>query len=66
MILGLGSKRKGNIYPLIMKEVESCIINLVLQETNYNLFIASKMLGISRSTLYRKMQSIGISKKDKI
>lgn len=56
MVHGIGSKKKGNIHSLIMQEVESNIIALVLEETNYNYFAAAKILGISRSTLYRKIE----------
>ena len=64
MILGIGKNGNGNIYPLIMREVEEYTIKLVLKETNFNFLLASKMLGISRSTLYRKLESLeGYNKK---
>lgn len=63
MVVGIGKNGQGNIHPLIMGEVEKYIIELVLQETGYNYVLASKMLGISRSRLYRKLDSLGISKK---
>ena len=55
MIMGTGRHGKGNIYPLIMDELEKYIIQIALDETNYNYVQTSRVLGIGRSTLYRKM-----------
>lgn len=60
MIDGIGRTGQGNIYPLLMGEVEKSIINLVLEETNYNYLVASRILGMSRSTLYRKIDILNI------
>ena len=60
MAAGIGYHNKGNIHPLIMNEIEKYIIQIVLQETHYNYLAASKMLGIGRSTLYRKIEMLGI------
>lgn len=60
MMLGIGLKNKGNIYPLIVEETERSIIKIVLEETNGNFLATAKMLGISRSTLYRKIQALKI------
>jgi DNA-binding protein Fis len=60
MVSGIGGNEKGNIHPLIMQEVERCIISSVLVETNNNYFRTAKILGISRSTLYRKIQYLKI------
>jgi DNA-binding protein Fis len=56
MILGIGYNNKGNIHPLIMDEIEKYIIKIVLEETKYNYLASSKILGIGRSTLYRKLK----------
>lgn len=61
MVTGIGHHNKGNIHPLIMHEIETYIIQIVLSETNYNYLAASKMLGISRSTLYRKIENLKIN-----
>lgn len=61
MVIGIGPKGQGNIYPLVMEEVEKTIIELVLQETNYNYFATAKVLGISRSTLYRRVEALKIT-----
>lgn len=60
MMLGIGIHNKGNLYPLIVEEVERSIIKIVLEETHGNLLASSKMLGISRSTLYRKIKELEI------
>jgi DNA-binding protein Fis len=60
MIGGVGRNEKGNIYPLIVQEVEKSIIEITLQETKNNYFKAARMLGISRSRLYRKIKKFGI------
>ena len=36
MISGMGRNEKGNIYPLIVQEVEKYIIQIALQETKNN------------------------------
>jgi len=61
MIDGIGKKGNGNIHPLIMNEMERYIIEVVLCETNFNYVVATKLLGISRSTLYRKIEALGIN-----
>lgn len=60
MIDGIGKAQQGNIYPLLMEEVERSIINLVLERTNYNYLVSSRILGLSRSTLYRKIDNLNI------
>ena len=60
MVVGIGKGRHGNIYPLILREIERYIIQQVLIATDYNYSNAAKMLGIGRSTLYRRMQSLEI------
>lgn len=64
MVLGISKYEKGNIYPLIVEEVEKYVIELVLQEVNYNYFRAAQVLGISRSTLYQKIKLLKIDGKD--
>jgi transcriptional regulator with PAS, ATPase and Fis domain len=61
MATGIGHNSKGNIHPLIMNEIETYIIEIVLRETGYNHLAAAKMLGISRSTLYRKIATLKIA-----
>ena len=63
MILSLGRHEKGNIYPLIMNEVERSLISLVLEETRGNYLRASRVLGIGRSTFYRRIKALGVDVK---
>jgi DNA-binding NtrC family response regulator len=39
-------------------------IENVLKETDGNRAVAAKLLGLSRSSLYRKLESLGISRHD--
>ena len=60
MVRSLVGNEDCNLYGLIMQEVERSLITLVLEETKYNYLRASKILGISRSTLYRRINALGI------
>lgn len=60
MVSSLAPHEKGNIHPLVMNEIERCVIAAVLKETNNNYFRAARALGISRSTLYRRVELLGI------
>lgn len=60
MINSISDNERGNIYPLIMQEVEKYIIILTLEETKNNYLKASRILGISRSTLYNKLKVLDI------
>ena len=62
MVEGIGSRGTGNIYPLIMEEVERHIVKTVLEETQYNYFTTAKILGISRSKLYRRIKHLLLNK----
>ena len=63
MVSGVSRYEKGNIYPLIVQEVEKYIIEVVLEEVRYNYFRAAQVLGISRSTLYQKIKYLNIDGK---
>ena len=60
MVISLGRNERGNIYPLIMEEIERSIISLVLYETKNNYLRTSRILGIGRSTLYRRIEALGL------
>jgi sigma-54 dependent transcriptional regulator, acetoin dehydrogenase operon transcriptional activator AcoR len=63
MASGVGVGETGNIFPLVIAEVEKCIIETALRENRFNYFATAKMLGIGRSTLYRKIKQFGIKRK---
>ncbi|MGR3301331.1 MAG: sigma-54 interaction domain-containing protein [Candidatus Scalindua sp.] len=54
--------RRGEVLPL--SEVEEIFIRRALNATNGNISAASEKLGIGRSTIYRKMQELGINTMD--
>jgi DNA-binding NtrC family response regulator len=54
--------RRGEVLPL--SEVEGIFIQRALNATNGNISVAAEKLGIGRSTLYRKMQELGIKTED--
>jgi len=60
MIATVGEHEKGSLYPLIMHEVERSLICIALQETKNNYFKTARILGLSRSTLYRKLLLFGL------
>jgi len=64
MVRSVGKDQKGNIYPLLISQIEKYLIELVLEETDNNYFHAARYLGISRSTLYRKIHSLLIVGRD--
>ena len=50
----------GSLYHLIINGVEKPLIEIVLTETNGNQTLASKILGINRNTLRKKIQDYKI------
>ncbi len=54
--------RRGDVLPL--SEVEEIFIRRALNATNGNISAAAEKLGIGRSTIYRKMQELGINTED--
>jgi len=61
MVRSVGQSESGNIYPLLISQVEKSLIEIVLEEQAYNYFHTARILGIGRSTLYRKMEILQIS-----
>ena len=60
MVRSLGQFESGNIYSLLINQVEKSLIEIVLEEQRYNHYHTARVLGIGRSTLYRKMDSLKI------
>jgi transcriptional regulator with PAS, ATPase and Fis domain len=46
-----------------MNEVERCLITSVLEKTNHNYVVAARLLGISRSRLYRRIERLEIEER---
>ncbi len=50
----------AGLYAMVIGEVEKPLIETVLKHVGYNQTKASKVLGISRSTLHKKMLQYGL------
>jgi two-component system nitrogen regulation response regulator GlnG len=55
---------KGHLYSIVIKGVEKPLIELVLNKTNGNQIMASKVLGINRNTLRKKIKELKIKVKE--
>jgi DNA-binding protein Fis len=55
----LEGQQPANLYELVLAEIESPLLEMVLQYTGQNQSTAAKMLDISRGTLRKKMQRYG-------
>jgi Fis family transcriptional regulator len=51
----LGGHEVNDLYQLVLKEVEQPLIETVLEHTDGNQTLAARLLGISRSTLRKKI-----------
>ncbi len=58
----LGDYDTHDLYDIVMKEVESPLIETVLEHTQGNQTKAASMLGMSRSTLRKKMANHAIGR----
>jgi Fis family transcriptional regulator, factor for inversion stimulation protein len=54
-----------NFYELFLTEIETPLLEIVLQYTGKNQSIAAKLLNISRGTLRKKMKQYGLLKDKK-
>jgi len=52
-----------DLYALFLKEVEKPLLQVVLRETNGNLSLAAKVLGINRGTLRTRLNKYGLKSK---
>jgi len=50
----------NGLYGMLLAEVEAPLFRTVLEHTGYNQTKAAKILGVSRSTLRKKMDQYGI------
>lgn len=49
------------LYRMVLEEVERPLIETVLESANNNQSVAARMLGMSRSTLRKKLQAFAIT-----
>lgn len=56
----LAGHSAGNLYELMLTEVEKPLLQTVLNHVHGNQTRAAEMLGINRGTLRKKMQQYGI------
>lgn len=56
----LDGHQVSNLYELVLGEVEPPLIRTTLKHCAFNQTKAAKILGLSRSTLRKKMQTYGI------
>lgn len=56
----LDSHYPDDLYSLIIEKVEKTLLHQILRRTGYNQAQASKILGINRNTLRKKMKYFGL------
>lgn len=52
----------GNLYELMLAEIEKPLLESVLRETNNNISQSAEILGLNRGTLRKKLQKYSLSK----
>ena len=57
----LNGHTASNLYAMVLSEVEKPLLETTLQQTGYNQTKAAKALGLSRSTLRKKLEQYDIS-----
>jgi len=62
-LLALGDLSINNLYATVISEIESSMLQVVLKKTKYNQTQAARILGISRSTLRKKLKQYQINGK---
>ena len=52
----------GDLYDIVLTEIEKPLLEVVMQETDNNLTKAAGVLGLNRGTLRKKLQRYGLGK----
>lgn len=55
-LAGMDGHDPDGLYDLVIKEVEKSLLQTILNHTGHNQTRAAKVLGLSRSTLRKKME----------
>ncbi|MPV86388.1 helix-turn-helix domain-containing protein [Ostreibacterium oceani] len=54
------TRHQGLLYQEMIQQVEKALINSVLEQTQNNHSLCAHVLGISRTTLYKKLNALNI------
>ncbi|MCD2450668.1 MAG: DNA-binding transcriptional regulator Fis [Methylicorpusculum sp.] len=57
----LNGHETAGLYAMVISEVEKPLLEITLQQAGYNQTKAAKVLGLSRSTLRKKLEQYGLS-----
>ncbi len=60
---GVEQLEKGEIYTMVLEQVERPLIRFILEKTRWNQVKAADILGINRNTLRKKINELGIEMK---
>ncbi len=60
---GIEKLDKGNIYTMVMEQVERPLIRFIMEKTRWNQVKTADLLGINRNTLRKKINELGIELK---
>lgn len=60
LLLNVQAAGTGEIYHLILGEVERLLLQVVLDETDGNQLRTADLLGINRNTLRKKVRTLGV------
>ena len=60
---GIEQLEKGEIYTMVLEQVERPLIRFILEKTRWNQVKAADILGINRNTLRKKINELGIELK---
>lgn len=58
----LGDENPGNVYDLVLQQVEAPLLELILQHVDGNQSRAAEYLGINRGTLRKKLKTYQLIK----
>lgn len=53
----LGDENPGNVYELVMQQIEAPLLELIMQHVDGNQSRAAEYLGINRGTLRKKLKT---------
>ena len=56
----LNGEDVSNVYQMVLKEIEKPLLEVVMEKSNHNQSKASKILGINRNTLRKKLDDYDI------